>query len=121
MSAQLAEVYMEEGMVGVAPRLARIESDVATLKVNVAQLDEKVERLDEKVERLDEKVDGLGNRMTAIESGFVGMNENQSRLYEGLRDLRNSLDTKFMWIVTTMIAFGTALIAAMAEGFHWIK
>ena len=36
-------------------------------------------------------------------------------------DLRRSLDTKFVWIVTTMIVFGTGLLVAMAKGFHWLK
>jgi hypothetical protein len=56
-----------------------------------------------------------------MEHAFGGVSENQGRLHVDLRDLRSSLDSKFMWIVTTMIAFGTTLLAAMAEGFHWLK
>ena len=120
MSAILAEVCMEEG-VRLEPRVARIESDVASLKETGEKLDRKMDRLDEKVDRLDEKVSHLDKRMAVMERAFGGVSENQGRLHVDLRDLRGSLDTKFMWIVTTMIAFGTALLAAMAEGFHWLK
>lgn len=105
---------MEEGVVRLEPRVARIESDVASLK-------ETSEKLDKKVDRLDEKVSHLDKRMAVMEHAFGSVSENQGRLHDDLRDLRSSLDTKFMWIVTTMIAFGTALLAAMAEGFHWLK
>lgn len=135
MSAITAEVYMEEGVARLEPRIERIESDVATLKVSVQRLDDKVERLDEKVEQLDErvggldekverldgKVDDLGIRMTAMETQLVGVRENQSSFLVDLRELRHSLDAKFIWILTAMIAFGMALLAAMAKGFHWLK
>jgi hypothetical protein len=50
------------------------------------------------------------------------MRENQAILHVDLRDLRNSLDIKFLWIVTIMmIAFGGAILGAMAIGFHWLK
>lgn len=112
---------MEEGMVRLEPRVARIESDVANLKEAAEKLDRNVDRLDGKVDRLDEKVSRLDKKMAVMEHALGGVSENQARLHVDLRDLRNSLDTKFVWIVTTMIAFGTALLAAMAEGFHWLK
>lgn len=121
MSALLAEVRVEEGVVRLEPRVARIESDIASLKDRVESLDEKVERLDEKVERLDEKVDNLDRRMVVMETEFGILRGNQADFAIDLRDLRNSLDSKFMWILTAMIAFGMALLAAMAEGFHWFK
>lgn len=139
MSALLAEVHVEEGTVRLEPRVARIESDVASLKETVEKLDAKVERLDRKLdarfeklderfervderfEKVDEKINHLGARMAFMESEFGNLKENQARFAVDLGDLRRSLDAKFMWIVTTMIAFGTALLAAMAEGFHWLK
>ena len=149
MSAILAEVHVEEGVARLEPRVARIESDVESLKKAVDKLDAKVDRVDAKVDRLDakfdekfEKVDqkfekldgkingkfetldgkinGLDKRMVVMETEFGGLKENQARFGVDLRDLRSSLDTKFLWILTTMIAFGTALLAAMAKGFHWL-
>ena len=92
---------MEESTGGLEPRVARIEADVANLKETVTRLDKKVERLDQKIDDRFEKLD--------------------QRLHAGLGDLRRSLDTKFIWIVTTMIAFGAAMLATMAKGFHWLK
>ena len=129
---------MAEGMAGLEPRVARIESDVANLRetatrldTRLDQVDERFDQIDERLESIDEKVDQrfdklegkvihLGERMSAMEQGFQGMRENQSRLDVDLRELRSSLDRKFVWMVTTMIAFGTALLAAMARGFHWL-
>ena len=77
--------------------------------------------VEEKFEKLDGKINGLDKRMVVMETEFGGLKENQARFGVDLRDLRSSLDTKFIWwIVTTMIAFGTALLAAMAKGFHWL-
>ena len=132
MSAVMAEVYMEEGEVRLEPRVARIESDVANLKETVGRLDKKVDRLDEKIDekfekiderfkKLDEKVGGLDKRMVAMEVGFEHVKEGQATLHVDLRDMRNSLDAKFIWIVTTMFVFGAAILAAMAKGFHWLK
>ena len=125
MSALLAEVHVEEGVVRLEPRVARIESDVASLKGVVEKLDAKVDRLDERIhakfERLDGKINHLGTRMAAVESEVGNIKENLTGFAIALRDLRSSLDSKFMWILTTMIAFGMALLAAMAEGFHWFK
>ena len=98
---------MEEGVVQLMPRVARIEADVSSLKEDVSGLKKDVAGLKEDVAGLKENVRSL--------------REGQGRLHDDLRDLRGSLDTKFIWIVTTMIAFGTALLAAMAEGFHWLK
>lgn len=112
---------MEEAVIRLEPRVARIESDVANLKETVAKLDQKVDRLDEKVDRLDEKVNGLDKRMAIMECEVLNVRENQTRLHFDLRDLRGSLDSKFVWIVTTMIVFGTALLAAVAKGFHWLQ
>lgn len=92
---------MEECAGGLEPRVARIEADVANLKDAVARLDNKIDRLDDKIDDRFENLD--------------------QRLHADLGDLRRSLDTKFTWIVTTMIAFGAALLATMAEGFHWLK
>jgi chromosome segregation ATPase len=117
----LAEVCMEEGVVRLESRVARIESDVASLKETGEKLGKKMDRLDGKVDRLDGKVSHLDERLAVMEHAFGGVSENQGRLHVDLRDLRSSLDSRFMWIVTTMIAFGTALLAAMAEGFHWLK
>lgn len=125
MSALIAEVHVEDGVVRLEPRVARIESDVANLKETVKKLDAKLERLDEKFdekfERLDGKINHLGARMACMETEFGYLKENQARFGVDLRDLRSSLDTKFLWILTTMIAFGMALLAALAEGFHWVK
>jgi predicted nuclease with TOPRIM domain len=112
---------MDEGVVRLEPRVARIESDVVNLKETVEKLDRKVDRLDEKVDRLGEKVDHLDKRMTIVERVLAGVGKNQEAVHGDLRDLRGSLDTKFLWIVTTMIVFGTALLAAMAQGFHWLN
>ena len=46
-----------------------------------------------------------------MEHEFGNVKENQARLHVDLRDLRNSLDNKFVWMVTTLIAFGAALPA----------
>lgn len=144
MSAVLAEVYMEEGVVGLEPRVARIEADVANLKETVTRLEEKVderfdkvderfdkvderfdkvderfERIDERFGRIDAKLNQLDQGMTVMESRFEGLTKIQTSLDTDLRELRKSLDSKFLWIVTTMIAFGSALLAAMAKGFHW--
>ncbi|MDE2450726.1 MAG: hypothetical protein KGO22_17255 [Gammaproteobacteria bacterium] len=133
MSALIAEVHVEDGVVRLEPRVARIESDVANLKETVKKLDAKLERLDEKFdekfERLDGKINHLGARMACMETEFGYLKESQARFgvdlrdlcSVDLRDLRSSLDTKFLWILTTMIAFGMALLAALAEGFHWVK
>ena len=97
MSAIMSEVYVEESVGGLEPRVARIEADVANLKETVARLDKNIDRLDDKIDRLDDKID------------------------DRFGELRRSLDTKFIWIVTTMIAFGAALLATMAKGFHWLN
>jgi hypothetical protein len=78
-------------------------------------------RLEVKINSLDGKVNGIESRMAVMESGFHEMRTHQANLSIDLRDLRGSLDTKFLWIVSTMIGFGVALLAAMAEGFHWVK
>ncbi|MHB8815987.1 MAG: hypothetical protein ACYDAE_22375 [Steroidobacteraceae bacterium] len=52
---------------------------------------------------------------------FDNMRDIQGRLHLDLLDLRRSLDTKFLWIMTIMIAFEAVLLAAMAKGFHWLK
>lgn len=70
-----------------------LEPRVARIEADVAHLKEAVIRLDKKIDRLDDKFD----------------------------ELRRSLDSKFIWIVTTMFAFGAALLATMAKGFHWLK
>ena len=74
-----------------------LELRVARIEADVANLKETVARLDKKIDRLDDKID------------------------DRFGELRRSLDSKFIWIVTTMIAFGAALLATMAEGFHWLK
>ena len=103
----MAEVPVEEDVVQLVPRVARIEADLAVLKVDVADL---------KVDVVGLKVD-----MAVLKEAVSDLRVNQARFGDDLRDLRGSLDTKFIWIVSTMIAFGTALLAAMAEGFHWLK
>lgn len=116
---------MEEGEARLEPRVARIESDVASIKEAVARIDKRVDRLDEKVDerfaKVDARFNGLDVRMAAMEQGFENLKENQAILHVDLRDLRNSLDIKFVWIVTTMIAFAVAILGAMAKGFHWLK
>src|SRR5579863_979391 len=153
VSALMAEVCMEDGVVQLEPRVARIEADVASLKDSVARLDQKVDRLDERVDErfnkvddrfdkvddrfdkvdekfakidekfamLDGKVNTLDKRMAVFECGLEGLRENQARFHDDLNGLRGSLDAKFIWIVTTMITFGIALLAAMAKGFHWLQ
>ncbi len=130
---------MEEGAVGLDSRVARIESDVANIGEAVVRIDKRMDRLDEKIDgrfdriderfakvdenfaKLDGKVNDLDKRMAVMERGFTDLSANQVNLHIDLRQLRSSLDTKFVWIVTTMIAFGMALLAAMAKGFHWLK
>lgn len=138
MSALMAEAFMEDGVVLLEPRVARIEADVASLKDSVVRLDEKVDerfdkidkrfdkvderfaRVDEKFAMLDGKINTLDKRMAVFECGLEGLRVNQARFHDDLNGLRGSLDTKFIWIVTTMIAYGSALLAAMAKGFHWL-
>lgn len=158
MSAIREEVFVEEGMIQLGPRVARIESDVETLKETVVRLDkrldERFDKLDGKIDSLDAKlggkigsldakldgrfkslddkldgkissldgtVNGIDKKVAVLEHGFDEMIRHQESLSMDLRDLRRSLDAKFIWIVTTMIAFGAALLAAMAKGFHWLK
>lgn len=132
VSAVMAEVCMEEGVVGLEPRVARIESDVINIKETVSRLDKRVDRLEDKIDerfdrvderfdRIDGKVNNLDKRMAVMEHGFGNVIENQATLHIDLRELRRSVDSKFVWIVTTMIAFGAALLVAMAKGFHWLK
>lgn len=99
---------MEECAGGLEPRVARIEADMANLKETVTRLDNKIDRLDDKI---DDRFDKIDDRFEKLDQ----------RLHADLGDLGRSLDTKFTWIVTTMIAFGAALLATMAEGFHWLK
>jgi hypothetical protein len=117
MSAIREEVYMEDGVLRLEPRVARIESDVGSLKETVTRLDKK---FDERFDKLDGKVNGIDKRMAVMEHGFDDVRRHQANLNIDLRDLRRSLDAKFIRIVTTMIAFGAALLAAMAKGFHWL-
>ena len=105
---------MEEGVVQLVPRIVRIEADVAGLGKDVAELKKDVSDLKKDVSGLKEDVSGLKEKVDAL-------GVNQARFHDDLRDLRGSLDSKFIWIVTTMIAFGTALLAAMAKGFHWFE
>jgi len=116
---------MEDGVLRLEPRVARIESDVDSLKETVARLDrkfdERFDKLDGKINSLDGKVNGIDKRMAVMEHGFDDVRRHQASLNIDLRDLRRSLDAKFIWIVTIMIAFGAALLAAMAKGFHWLK
>jgi chromosome segregation ATPase len=149
MSAMREEVFVEEGLARLEPRIARIESDVASLKETAVRLngrfdqvderfkqvderfnqidqrfdkiDRRFEKIDERFGKLDGKIEGLGLRMTRLEQGFDDMNESQTMMRMDLRDLRNSVDSKFLWILTTMFAFGAAILAAMAQGFHWFK
>lgn len=106
MSAIREEVYMEEGVVRLEPRVARIETDVASLN--------------EKVERLGSQINSLDKRMAVMERDSGNMKDNLAKLDVDLRDLRTSLDTKLIWMVSTMITFGIGLLATMAAGFHWI-
>lgn len=55
-----------------------------------------------------------------MEHGLNTLIANQLRCERKLLALRDSLDIKFIWIVSTMIAFGSALLWAMAKGFHWL-
>lgn len=127
---------MGEDPVALEPRVARIEADVANLKDMVTGVDRKVDRLEEKMDdrfekmekRVEErfsapdgKINLLDRLVVVMEQSVNNISENQVRLHGDLRDLRNSLDSKFIWIVTTMIAFGSALLAAIAKGFHWLK
>lgn len=139
MSAVLAEVCMAEGMVGLGSQVARIESDVANIGEAVARIDKRIDRheekiderfdkvderfdeIDERLDKVDGKVNDLDKRMAVMGSGLTQVAANQANLHIDLRELRSSLDMKFIWIVTTMIAFGVALLAAMAKGFHWLK
>lgn len=120
---------MEQGAVGLEPRVARIEADVANLKETVTRLDKKFDRLDEKIDvrflSLDRKIDERFLSLDRkIDDRFLNLDGKVNALNQGMvvmeRELRRSLDTKFIWIVTTMIAFGAALLAAMAKGFHWL-
>jgi len=116
---------MEDSVVGLEPRLVRIESGVAALDARMGRVEQRLDQLDGKVdrlgERLGERMDGLGARVAVVEADTRNIKENLGNLEGAVRDLRNSLDVKFIWIVTTMIAFGSALLAAMAKGFHWLK
>jgi hypothetical protein len=87
----------------------------------VAGLDARAERVEKKVDQLDDKVDALDRRAAVVEVNTGNINQNVARLEVDVRDLRSSLDTKFIWIASTMIGFGVALLAAMAKGFHWVK
>lgn len=117
---------------GLQSRVVQIESDVATLKERVNRLDNRVEQGFDKVDRrfdkldqrfvsLDGKINDLDRRMTVMESRFFAVGESQARLHVDMCDLRRPLDAKFIWMVTTMIAFGSVLVAALAKGFHWIR
>lgn len=58
--------------------------------------------------------------MNVMEHCLNTLIANQLRCERKLLALRDSLDIKFIWIVSTMIAFGSALLWAMAKGFHWL-
>lgn len=139
MSAVIVEGYMEEGVVRLEPRIARIESGVAGLEKRVDQLDGKVERLDESVGTLD-------RRVAVLEANTENIKENVGRLEVDMRDMRQSFDKKFDSLIdkfgdihrelrgltrfmitmfvsffATLIGFGGAILGVMAKGFHWLK
>jgi chromosome segregation ATPase len=105
----------------VDERFEKIDERFDKVDERFEKVDERFDKVDERFQKLDGKVSDLGTRMTAMERGFALMRESQTMLHVDLRDLRNSLDIKFLWIVTTMIAFGGAILGAMAKGFHWLK
>ena len=83
---------------GLEARVARIESDVAHLKIDVADIKGELRTVRDRMATNTETAD----------------------LRVDLRDLRNKVDRHFMWLLGTQAAMLTALLSAMAKGFHWL-
>jgi chromosome segregation ATPase len=105
----------------VDERFDKVDQRFDKLDERFDEVDQRFEKIDERFLTLDSDVNNLDKTMAVMERGSQDVRETQGRLHIELQHLRSSLDAKFLWIVTTMIAFGTALLAAMAKGFHWLK
>jgi chromosome segregation ATPase len=131
MSAAMAEDYMEPSVLGLEPRLVRIESAVTGL-------DARVERVEKRVERLDDKVDALDRRVAIVEVNTENIKQNLGKVEVDVRDMRKSMEQKFesldtelrgisrlligviITFFTTLIGFGAAILGVLAKGLHWL-
>ena len=75
MSAMREEVYMDEGVALLEPRIARIESDLGSLNEKVDRIDQRVACIDKKVDDLDRKVDGLDKRVDGLDKKVDGLDK----------------------------------------------
>ena len=95
-------------------RVARLESDVANISINVAdiKLDLREMRgtLERKFEAINQKFMSFDRKFTTFDQKFDGK----------IATLNQKIDHWAIWLISTLLGLGAAILGAMAAGFHWL-
>lgn len=105
----------------VERRFDKLDERFEKVHQRFEKVDQRFKNVDEQFEQVDQRFSALDEAVAGMAADLVHLKEGQARLHTDLRDLLRSLDSKFIWIVTTLLALGGALLGVMAHGFHWLS
>ena len=92
-----------------------LREDIQDLGNEVREVRRSVQRLDEKLdsglERLDAKIDAkIGGLDAKIGDKIEGLD---AKMDAKIERLRQDMDVRFRWVLTTMVAVGALIVAAL--------
>jgi len=101
-------------MPSVEERLDRIERQIAELRESVAYLRGFAEQLDKRFSEFREYVEKrFGERFEAVDRRFDSVERRLNHLETEIRELRNELNRRFLWLLGVLISMWVTIIAAV--------